>query len=402
MTGNGNLIWIGLGLLAQSAYGQQPTNLDATSSVRTASQNRLSVSSAKARLNEAMKLKSAAGAYPLSRIEIANGTRPDVSGGEDLSFFQPLDVFGKYRANSAVGQAGVMLAESNLRQVLLDVQTDTLTAFATAISAQRLLRAALLQFDLATSLNDATRKRVEIQSVPELQLVRSGIELEKARQILADRTAAFESARVRLAGSIGIELVEGISESEVAPGKDSAPLSERPDILALQADLATARAEKRVSHLGLTPDFELQLRRAPWAGDQEQYGARLQMVLPLWDYGANRSKWQASNFHIQAAEAQLQDRLKLSKKQVDASWIDLNAAQRSSESFKKLVSSAELLLTKTQRGFELGASTLLDVIDARRALSDAQELYIAAQLRLDLAKISVLQTQGQLLVPVAP
>ena len=380
-----------------------PKSIDPASAVSLAFKNRKSLASARQRVEEAQKLKTAAGAYPLARVEIANGTRPDVSGGEDLSFFQPIDTFGKYKASRSAGEAALLAAQALLQQTSLDVQSDVLTAFANALAASRLLAASEIQLEIAKTLQVSTEKRVQAQSLPELQLTRAGIELQRAQQVMLDRKAGFESAKVRLASAMGVNPDPNWDFSSSQPVPDpfvdvSQGLAQRrPDLLTLAADVEAAKADTRIQKLGLLPDFELQVRRSPWASDDNQYGARLQMVLPLWDYGANRSKRNAATLHVKVTEALFEDRLRQATQEVAAGMIDLAAARKSATMFGELANSAKQLLDKTQRGFELGATSLIDVLDARRALSDAQELTVNAQLRLDLARVTVYQAQGMLL-----
>ena len=93
----------------------------------------------------------------------------------------------------------------------------------------------------------------------------------------------------------------------------------------------------------------------------------------------------------------LADRLKGARKDIEAARIELAAAARSVATYRKLAAGARSLLERTQRGFELGANTLTDVLDARRTVSDADDLTTNAELRRDLAIEGVLRSQGRFL-----
>ncbi len=376
-------------------------SLDARAALHTAFENRGAVRSAYERVREAERASFALGAFPLTRLESGVGTRPDVSGGEDLTLFQPLDLFGKARASRRVGNAGVAVARADLLQALVGVQQDALTSYAQLASAQHLLVTAQDQRAVAKGLFDAAKVRVEARSLPEIQLIRADLELQRAEQLVVDRRSATEAASARLQAALGVSSGDFASRSlqQINSSwiKDLDLEASRPELLALSAQIRSARSEKSVARLSNTPDFEIQARRSPWADDREFYGARIQMVLPLWDHGAARAKTQAADFRLRSAEFLYADRLLFARKEREAARLELAAAEKSVQVYQKLADGASALLIKIQRGFAFGASTLLDVLDARRAMLEAQESLVAAQLRLDLAVEAVLRSQGQLL-----
>ena len=98
-----------------------------------------------------------------------------------------------------------------------------------------------------------------------------------------------------------------------------------------------------------------------------------------------------------ATSLQLSDALKRISAEIEAARIQLDAAKKSLAAYTTLLVDVKELMEKTQRGFELGASTLIDVFDAKRALADAMEQRSTAQLNLDLATAELLRAQGQIL-----
>ncbi len=358
-----------------------------------------SVQAAKLALDSAKKLRLSAGVILPTRLEFGTASRPDVGGGEDLTLFQPLDFFGKSRASGSVANGLVLQAIANLQQARLDVQESVLIAYANWTNAERVRQNAVEQLSLSQELSAATAKRVQSRALPEIQLLRAGLDVERQQQVLVDRTALVEAALVKLGQATGQSLaVDGLQAYDLAlPGEQGTPMIEhRPDLLLAVADRDTAHAEANQARLSLLPDVEIQARRAPWS-TSEQYGLRIQFVLPLWDHGSARNRQAAAKIREAAAEATYQDRLKLANADVASSEILLIAAEKSVAAYTKLVQGARDLLQKTQRGFELGASTLIDVIDARRAVADALDLLAASKLNRDLAIQINLKAKGQII-----
>lgn len=361
--------------------------------------SRGALANARLRVLEARRNRDAAGAYPATRLDLGRGTPVDIGGSADLLLYQPLDVFGKSRAAARQADALVATAVAAFRQRGLDIQQEALTAYANLASAQRLLAVAQTQRDLAAQVREATAKRVAARDLAEIQSLRADVELAKADQLVTDRQAAIEAARLRLAAALGTD--DAPSDSTLPPLEPPPPPTQdlsltRPELQSLRADQAAAEADARAARLSAYPDVEIQAGRAGF-DNPEEYGARLQLSFNLWDHGAARNLVRAADARKKAAQASYDDRLKAARKDVEAAQIELNAAQKSVQAYEKLAVSARDLLNRTQVGFELGASTLIEVIDARRTLTDGQELVVNAQLRRDLAVEGLLRAQGRFL-----
>jgi outer membrane protein TolC len=391
-----------IALLFPAARATAQTALTPISALHQAYTQRASITTNRQRLEEARRNAAAAGAYPATRLDLGHNlfNQIDIGGSPDLVLYQPIDVFGKTRALRRQGEAAVLTAQGTLRQGALDVQQEVLTAYANLLSAQRLLALARAQKDIAEAVRISTSKRVAARDLPAIQADRAALEVQRADQLVTDRLAAVEAARLRLAAALGIDKLP--TEDDLAPfdrpsNPTKDPTASRPELLTLRSEAAQAVADERVARQGLVPDLEIQAGRSPFDQNPSQYNARLQLTATLWDNGATKNKIRAAEAHRKAAESALQDRLKSAQKDIAASKIELDAAEASVAGYAKLADGARSLLDRTQRGFELGANTLIDVLDARRALADAQELTINANLRRDLAIEGFLRSQGRLL-----
>ena len=384
---------LGAGILSNSRlFAQDPTDL-----VQRALKSRDSVKASLKLLDAAKRTSSGLGAPPATRIETGSGTRPDVNGGEDLTLFQPFDMFGKARAASAGGRAGVKVAESAVRQTQIDVQTEVLAAIAAWSSASRGLQTAGNQLDLTKQLERATKARVEARALPDLQMTRVSLEVQRAEQGVIDKQASVQSALVKLRQVVG-ESVDSVSSPSLANLmiESAKPERDRPELLLLSSQRTGFLADQTSAKLSALPDFELQARRTSWA-TPEAYGIRFQLVVPLWDHGASRNKASAAQRQADASSLQYSDTQKKIAAEIESANIQLSAAKKSLAAYEKLAAGVKDLMDKTQRGFELGANTLMDVLDAKRALSDALDQRSAAQLNLDLAVAELLRSQGQIL-----
>jgi outer membrane protein TolC len=369
--------------------------------LKVAFTKREAVKSAETQLESTKSLAGSLAAYPLTRLETGSDLKSDVTGGEDLTLFQPIDIFGKARLAGKSANILVRISEANLRQIKLNVQSEVLGAYAMWASAFRNQRFALNQLEVVRKVELATRTRVEARALPELQNVRASLEVQRAEQILIDRDAALQLAKVKLRQSVGFEITDlGKTEPEhLTPSllNPSNVEGNRPELTILTFQKQAALFDAEQARLSRLPDLELQARRSQWSSGTEQYGVRIQLVFPLWDYGSARKKAEALNRQSQAFSLNYTDMLKRIQAEVESSRIQLVSSQKSLLAYSKLLDGAQELLRRTQRGFELGANSLLDVLEAKRTLDEALEQSSNAMQNTDLAIVAALAAQGQII-----
>lgn len=397
-----------LALLALAATGRgqtappaAPLPFSPTAAVSQAFGARATITTNRQRLEEARRNAFALGSYPATRFDLGRNLFNDVDilGSADLLVYQPLDVFNKAGVYRNQGNAALAAALAAFRQGALNVQSEVLGAYASVGSAQRLLDVARRLRAIADELRSSAERRVAARDLPEIQAERARIEVQRADGLVADREAAVEVAKLRLAAALGSDTVPSdpqLPALDAPPVIAGDPTAGRPELLVLRTEVALAAADERVARVALLPDVEIQAGRNSFALPA-QYGARLQITGTLYDNGATRNRRRAAAARKAAAFAALADRERGARKDIEASLAEYRASEASLARYNLLVGAAQTLLGRTQRGFELGASTLIDVLDARRALSDAQELVANAALRRDLAVAGVLTAEGRFL-----
>lgn len=380
--------------LSVVSLAQSPSDL-----VTRALVKRKAVQSARSALAAAKSQSVSTGAYPATRLESGVASRPDVGGGEDFSIFQPLDIFGKTKAARASGRSLVSQAESALISQELSVQQEVLSAYSEWSSAVRGYKIAQEQLAVVQEIQRATEVRAGAQAIPEIQVERAALEVTKYSQIVIDRQAAVESALVKLSQAVGEPVggTESFAEVPAASPAGSDWEKQRPELQSLLATRQGALADANSARLSRLPDFEIQARRAPWSSGTEQYGLRIQMVFPLWDHGSARSREKAAKSLADSATQSFDDLIARIRAEASSAQVLNDAAEKSVTAYTNLVNGAQKLLERTKRGFELGAATLLDVLDAQRALFDAREQLSSAQLNRDNARASLISARGQLL-----
>ncbi|MGV3616682.1 MAG: TolC family protein [Fimbriimonas sp.] len=381
---------------------QNPPAIDLNSAIGQAVQSRPAVQSARLRVEQARLTRRSLTAVQSTRLDVGASTESELRGNDDdLVLAQPLDLFGRRRANRALGDAQVLLAEVGLRQALAEVQGDVVERYADAVAANQLEQNAAAALEVTERLREVTRLRVEGRIAPAVQLTRVGIEVERARQNLALRQAQRQAALRRLSGAIGVP-VQAVADYGVVPiiAIDTVQLrANRADLLGIAANLRIAEANARVARASGRPELEASARTNVWTPGEKVSGLRLQLSIPVFDYGRIRSEVQAAQTQVEAERRSLEDATARAQAELDAVQVEIEAANAQVASFQTLIASARELVEKSEIGLREGAAaiTLLDVLEATRALREVEQGLVEARLRLAQGQAAYLRASGRLM-----
>lgn len=370
--------------------------------IASARAQRPAFEAARLRVVQANLSRRALGAFPTTRLFVGYSSDQEVGGSDDdLVLAQPIDIFGRTSAARASGSAIVMQAEAEFRAVSVEVQSQVVDAYIDASASAELARTAASVQEGLERLYEATRLRVEGGVAPGVQLTRVGLELEQAKLRSDRRQAELQANRQRLATLIGKDYtlvsVQAVPELHISESEEAVLLSQRPDLLLLTADLRIAEADARIARLEGLPEFELQARRTPWQERDQRYGIRLQLSLPIFDYGRVRSETKAAQTKAEAARKALADASKLASGELAAARIEMNAAKQQVGRYEALVSTAKDLVERLRPALTEQATTLIEVIDATRTLRDVEEALVEARQHLAQAQSRYLRAAGQII-----
>lgn len=361
----------------------------------SAKQNRKAILAAELKIASAEAESSALSALDGPTLGVGYSSSEDLGAtDQDLYISQAIDIFGRRSANARLGQALISSAKAEYRQILLQVQTEVLSAFYEAAAAEQKVVVANDLLSIAESLLASTSRRFEEGKIPEVQVTRAKIERDRASQAKSLAEAQAKAALQHLAGAIGTGPPNGITLSTLPQPKID--LSQRPDILLLIAEAKVAEAKAGIAQKSKSPTLELIGLKSPWQDDTNEFGARLQLTWNFFDFGKSQNKSEAANAQSRARLIMVQDQLLLAELDVEAIQTELKAYDRTITSYESIRGSASELVEKTQLGFQQGYGTLLDVLEATRALREIELEIIASQLESHLLLVKLYQTTGTL------
>jgi cobalt-zinc-cadmium efflux system outer membrane protein len=174
-------------------------------------------------------------------------------------------------------------------------------------------------------------------------------------------------------------------------------ISNRPDIQELEHQGKEAEALGIVARRANRPELELIALRSPWRESTTQIGARIQLTWKLVDFGRAHFETKSTEFGAKSIKESRRDATVTATAEVAALDIQIKSASERVASYEKLRAGAADLVDRSQRGFAEGFGSLLDVLEATRALRDIEQELVEARLDYNLSIAAKYAATGTLL-----
>jgi len=346
-----------------------------------------------------------------------NTTNTPASVGMRLS--QPLYRGGATVAGTQRAENQVLSARANLTDVEQQVLSAASTAYLNVVRDQSVVDLNISNVQVLTRQLEAARDRFEVGEV-----TRTDVSQAEAR------VADAEASRVEADGSLQVSRANYQALIGQAPGTLSFPdLAQRvplPSDLsgvvaqALESNPALARARYAeqaalhdISVAGaellpeVTLDGELQRAWEPSTFFTRQDSATIEtnVTVPLYQSGAEYSRIRQLRQIASQRRTELDQARRTVTESGSQTWENLLAARARIMSFEASVQSNEIALDGVKQEAEVGARTVLDVLDAEQELFNAKVNLVRAQrdaavATFELARVLGTMTAQALNLPV--
>lgn len=300
-----------------------------------------------------------------------------------LQVSQRLELGGKRRARADAALAEVAAARIGFAVARADLTQEVAIRYAEALASRDRLALARERAGQTRSLASMAKTLVDSGRDPPLRALRAAaVSSEADAAIVAAETEAAAAARAlaSLWGQTDQGLELAAPEPAAAARPEPADLTTTLDVRLAQAQRQIAEAVIERERAAGRPDLTVQagVRRFEQTGDSALV---VGFVAPLQVFDRNQGALAAARAEAVAAEAK--ERLALVRAM--RAVRDAQAALRAADARLAVLESAALPQAKTaedlaRRGFEAGKFSLLDVLDAQTALTDARTDLIAARL----------------------
>ena len=319
-----------------------------------------------------------------------------------FSISEPIELGGQRGARIAAGKAEVKSAEAQRLQARLDFGYELAIAYARAEAAQAHL--AIATEDLARAQEDVRSARALVSSGKEAEL--RGVQADAAAAsaqaeidaVRADSAAALArlsslAGRSDIFAAVTPSLLN--SHGDDNPGATPTSGTESFDPASVRLAIADQNAaERRVDverkRAIPTPSISIGVRRLK-PDDATTFVFGVSVPLPLFD--RNRGQIAAARADLSAAEARASAARLEAAAAFRAAVSQLEAARSRQAAANLAEQAARESYRLSHIGYDAGRTPLIELLSARRALTDAQERALEARVarvtaQADLARLS--------------
>jgi outer membrane protein TolC len=279
------------------------------------------------------------------------------------------------------------------------------------ITAQRHDANARRSLSEAGTFVDVTQKQERGGEVARADVIKAQLQYQQRQRDVLDAQTNVLKAKMAL----GVILFSDLSQQynitdDLRPDAPLPPLEEvqqlamsnNPDIRGAEAGLkqseATIASAKAAYYPSVALDYfygiDANVLSARGPGDRHNLGSVVQgtMTVPVWNWGATRSKVRQAELQRQQARYDLTFAQRGLQSNLNASYLESQAAHAQLESLRSSLSLSEESLRLTVLRYQAGEATALEVVDAQSTLALARNAYDdgLARYRMALASLQTL------------
>jgi cobalt-zinc-cadmium efflux system outer membrane protein len=343
---------------------------------------RLAESEANIRAAEGARIQAAVRPNPSVALDAENIGRGVSYNGlsqeqTTLSVSQPLEIGGQRAARIGAAGAALETARAERERTRADFAYDLAVAYVTAELAGK--RAALAMESLARAQEDerAAQALVNAGREADLRTVQANAATTAAEADLESARADAAEALVRLSGLVGVpEPFSGVSQSLLdravaLPRPAMTPMIASPALRAAEAARAAAAQRVAVERSRAIPDVTVSLGFRRFAGENAK-GVIAGVSVPLPLFNDNRGNVASAEGELAAAAARVNAAQLNTEADFRSASVQALAAERRLAAVDQAEQAAGEAYRLARIGYDAGRTPLVELLAARRNLTDAQ------------------------------
>jgi outer membrane protein TolC len=334
-----------------------------------------------------------------------NGVHEYLSQGnahQEISL-QNLAEYRRTAAAEAVARARSEIAARGLVVTVVQAYYGFVVAQRKYATAQRAATEALRFLDISQKLEHGGE-------VAHSDVIKAQIQSNQQQRDLQEAELEMNRSRLELAVLVfpdfneNFSVVDDLQMPEPLPSfpeVQAAAANKNPELRAALAKVQEANQEVMVAWNGFLPSLSFDYfygidatqfaTRAPDGTRNLGYAATATLQLPVWNWGANRSKLKQAGLRRQQARVELSSTQRELLAKLRTFYNEAQTARSELESLNQSAELAADSLRLTTLRYQSGESTVLEVVDAQNTLTVARNAFNDGQARFRLA-LATLQT----------
>jgi outer membrane protein len=284
------------------------------------------------------------------------------------------------------------------------------------LAAQQLVGVAQAGVESAQGNLGQVKAFVDAGSAADVDVFAADDDLARAQLDLIDARSNARLAMAALKNTMGLSPATALELAESpARGDEEVPSLQEAIAIALEArpELAADRASLQANRYALA---QAEIERGPvtgvtagydqgyahWSDRTSSWEVLLTVSLPLLDGGATKAAAAQARARLKGSEADLESRINQVELEVEQALVELERARERVQASAVSVTAAEARLAAADGKYQNGVGILLEVIDARVAVTNARASQVQARYDYQTALVALDRAMGTLGVPAPP
>ncbi|HEV2474178.1 MAG TPA: TolC family protein [Chthonomonadales bacterium] len=299
----------------------------------------------------------------------------------NYSFYQTIETSGRVGIRARLARAQLNGAMADAATTALNVREAVTAAYVNLQVADQALADEQDAYKTSVQIRDLAQQQFKAGAAPETNAIRAQVALTQEEANLFTAISNVETARAALNIQLGrnaalpVDASEPLTFHPIHPKLEdlqAQALRSRPELVSARFNRSMLRAAVDLQRAQYYPDLTI-------GTDARFDQAFMGFTLPLFDYGSIRSSVRQAQKNLKTEEAQTAALRQSIELQVAQAYELLMAAEQTVEAFQSgTLPQSELLLGRVEKGYKLGFSTILDIIDAQNNLRAVRIAYYGA------------------------
>jgi len=248
------------------------------------------------------------------------------------------------------------------------------------------------------------QSRYDLGSASMSDVLKAKVQYGNDKLDLISKTNAYKLAQANLAFTMGIDVNQEFDVNEDLPERDiditfddaiSEALTDNPEYLKANFDLAAANSEKNMALAYFLPSLTLQLSHSTSVNEFSQFGtfekegARYTVFATLsfniFDSFNDYERLKVAKHKVGTNKDNLKNTENSVALEIKQSFLELERTQEAKKLAGESVAAAQEDLNLVKEKYNLGAATILEVLDAEVSFKEAQTNHVQALFDYNLA-----------------
>lgn len=311
--------------------------------------------------------------------------------------------FGRSRLNVDLQKEAVLATREALKAVEQQVLLRAIAAYLQVRRQNAFVGVRENNVRLISEQLRAARDRFEVGEVTRTDVSIAEARLAAAQSGLAAAQGALAQAREEYKAAVGsypgrLEPARVPPTANTLAAAKAVALDRHPTLKQEQREVTVAELAIAVAEAGLRPTLRGSADVSLDKDGDTNSSVGITLSGPIYRGGTLASGIRRAQAQRDAARAELYIAAQEIEQAVGNAWADLAVARASRDASDQEVRAARLALRGAQEELQVGARTVLDVLDREQELLDAQTNLISADIDRTLAAYSLLSAMGLLSV----